>query len=60
MSKSIFVGTGLDKDEHRQFSVRAAESGLSRSALLKKITLEFLAKSKVVTAKPARKGVKAA
>ena len=40
--KPIFIGTKLAEGEHHVFGIRAAESGLSKSALLKKLVLDFV------------------
>ena len=40
--KPIFIGTKLEEGEHHVFGIRAAESGLSKSALLKKLVLDFV------------------
>lgn len=40
--KQTFIGTKLEEGEHHVFGIRAAESGLSKSALLKKLVLDFV------------------
>ena len=46
-----FIGTYLDSVTYRSFSITAAESGLSKSALLKKLVTAKLA----AAAKPAKR-----
>lgn len=42
MSKSTFIGTKLEADDFRNFGIRAAERGRSKSALMRELALEFL------------------
>lgn len=49
--KQIFVGTKVEENIHRAFNIRAAEAGLSKSALLNKLILELVGP----VAAPARK-----
>ena len=39
-----YIGTQLDPDEFRRFKVQAAESGKSRSALIRSLVSDFLTK----------------
>lgn len=41
-TESTYVGTKLTADEHRAFSIKAAESGKSRSALLRDLARKFI------------------
>jgi hypothetical protein len=43
MNGSTFIGTKLPDAEFRQFSIKAAERGTSKSGLLRTLALEFLA-----------------
>lgn len=47
-----FIGTYLDSVTYRSFSITAAESGLSKSALLKKLVTAKLAATKPAKRKP--------
>lgn len=47
----IFIGTNLEEDEYHLLSIKAAASGLSESALLKKLVLDCV--GPVPTALPA-------
>lgn len=49
--KAIFIGTKLEEGEYHRFGLRAAASGLSKSALLRKLVLDFV--DSVPTALPA-------
>jgi hypothetical protein len=40
--KQVFVGTKIDASDHLAFRVKAAQSGLSASALLRRLALEFI------------------
>ena len=42
--KSNYIGTQLEPDQFLAFGVRAAESGSSKSAILRDLVEEFLAK----------------
>lgn len=45
-TESTYVGTKLTPDEHRAFSIKAAESGKSRSALLRDLAMELINRPK--------------
>lgn len=47
-----FIGTYLDSTTYRSFSIAAAESGLSKSALLKKLVAAKLAAKPSAKRKP--------
>lgn len=40
--KTKYIGTHLSPEEHKQFGVRAAELGISKSALLRRLAEEAL------------------
>ena len=42
--KSNYIGTQLEPEEFRNFTIRAAESGTTKSALIRSLVGEFLAK----------------
>lgn len=54
MDNSTFIGTKLPSVEFRSFSIRAAERGLSKSALMRTLALEFLSAQNAAR-KPARR-----
>jgi hypothetical protein len=43
--KRVFIGTKLEETEYRAFGSRAKASGLSKSALLKKLVHDFVVTS---------------
>ena len=51
-TESTYVGTKLTPDEHRASSIKAAESGKSRSALLRDLARELINRP---NGKPAKK-----
>lgn len=54
-----YVGTQLEAADFRAFSIKAAEAGLSKSALLRKLTLEALERHGFKKVTPRKKGVAA-
>lgn len=55
MNDSTFIGTKLPADEFRNFSIKAAERGLSKSALMRTLALDFLKGTRKPAARGARK-----
>lgn len=51
-----YIATKLDPDDFREFSIKAAEAGISRSALLKKLAVAAIRRQ---ARKPQKKGVAA-